>query len=439
MALCSEWLQHYSANRAMRKLFGVLALIGAIGAAAAVYASRPADSDAWKADYLELREILASSYANLGYAAETGVPLRALDSAAQAELSRAKTVRAAKAAISRFVSAFGDPHFELVSEPPEVVKYISTLASPEEVDSTASAANACASLGYEDGIGEGYSLPFDDVPGFRRAQLENNPFTAASAPGADGKRVGIIRISLFSPHKAKAVCVRAWTERRAKSSEPCNDACRDSLYYRTGKLLAQDLRQSVTALEQEGVSSILIDLGGNGGGSEWVSPAVRAVTGSRLNVHSTLVINASTGQRCRWEDAVARRCSNLTPVDPDPETVAAFKENPQPRPTRPLFVLVDARTASASEYFAAVLQDNDAARIIGTRTMGAGCGYVDGGGEFELPRTKLRVQVPNCVRLRKDGSNERAGIRPDVELSSDLPSIDRAREALAVASQKTKP
>jgi hypothetical protein len=422
----------------MRKLFGVLALIGVIGAVAAVYASRPADVDVWRADYLELREILASSYANLGYAIQTGLPLRALDSAAQAELSRAKTVRGARGAISRFVSAFGDPHLELVSQPPEVVRYISSLGKLGEVDSTASAADACAALGYEDGIGDGYSLPFDEIPGFRTAKLEKNTFSAASVPGAGGNRVGIIRISLFSPRKAKTECVNAWAERLAKTLGQCNEACRDSVHYRAGKLLAEDLRKSVTALEQEGVSSILVDLGGNGGGSEWVSLAVRAVTGSPLNVHATLITKAETGRRCRWEEAIARRCSNLTPVDPDPETVAAFQENPAPKPTRPLFVLVDARTASASEYFAAVLQDNDAARIIGTRTMGAGCGYVDGGGEFVLPRTNLRVRVPNCVRLRKDGSNERAGIRPDVELASDSPGIDRAREALAIASQ-TKP
>jgi C-terminal processing protease CtpA/Prc len=254
-------------------------------------------------------------------------------------------------------------------------------------------------------------------------------------PCAGWNRVGVIRISLFSPHRAKAQCIKAWAERRAKASGQCNEACEDSVYYRTGKLLAEDLRKSVIALEREGISSILIDLGGNGGGSEWVSLAVRAVTGSALKLPATLITKADADRRCRWEEAIVGRCSNLTPVDPDPETLAAFKENRAPRPARPLFVLVDARTASASEYFAAVLQDNNAARIIGMRTMGAGCGYVDGGGEFVLPHTNLRVRVPNCVRLRKDGSTERAGIRPDVELSSESSGIDRARQALVVASQ----
>lgn len=303
------------------------------------------------------------------------------------------------------------------------------------VQNSAAGVDACAAMGYEDGIGDGYSLPFDNVPGFRTAQLEDNPFSAASAPGTGGNRVGIIRISLFSPHEAKGECVKAWAERGAKTSGQCNEACQDSVYYRTGELLAKALRNSVIALEREGVSSILVDLGGNGGGSEWATLAARAVTGAPLGVHSTLIIKAEASRPCRWEEAIAQRCSNLTPVDPDPETLAALEENPAPKPTRRLFVLVDAGTASASEYFAAVLRDNDAARIVGARTMGAGCGYVDGGGEFVLPRTGLRVRVPNCVRMRKDGTNERAGIRPDVELRSESSGIDRAREALAVAGQ----
>jgi hypothetical protein len=419
----------------MKKLPRVLALIATVGTIAAMYAFRPADTGAWTADYLELREILARSYANLGYASGTGLPLHALDSTARWELSRSKTVRGARAAISRFVSAFGDPHLHVISGPPKPVGYLSNLYAPTDVQTIASGVEACAAMGYGDGIGDGYSLPFEKLAGFRMAQLEDNLFSAASAPGAGGKRVGIIRITLFSPHKAKGQCEKAWSERRSESSGHCNAACQDSVYYRTGELLAETLRKSVLQLENEGVSSILVDLGGNGGGSEWVVHAVRAVTGSPLSVHATLITKAEGSRRCRWEEAIAQRCSNLIPVDPDPETVAALEENSAPKPVRPLFVLVDAGTASASEYFAAVLRDNNAARIIGARTMGAGCGYIDGGGEFVLPRTGLRVRVPNCVRIRKDGTNERAGIRPDIELSSDSPGGDRARQVLAVASQ----
>ena len=423
----------------MRKPIGILASIVVVAGIVSAYAYRPADVELWKTDYLELRDILAASYANIGYASESGLSLRSLDSTAQAELAQASTVRGAKRAISEFVSGFGDPHLHLASEPPGWIRYLTNIKSRSPYPSRgASADEACSALGYEDGIGDGYSLPFEDIPGFRLARLENNIFSAASIPGAGQTRVGIIRISLFSPHRAKAACIEAWEGRRTNSKESCSELCEDSVYRHAGRLLADELRKSLTALEHERVSSVLVDLGGNGGGSEWVSLAVRAVTGAPLIVNTTLVSKAKTDAMCRWDDVVARGCSNLTPVDSDPETAAAFAQKDEPRPVLPLFVLVDERTASASEYFAAVLQDSGAARIIGTRTMGAGCGYMDGGGKFELSRTKLRVLVPNCVRLRKDGSNERAGIRPDVELTSYTPNIDRARAALMVASQNSQ-
>ena len=421
----------------MKKILRALGLIGTAGTIAAGYAFRPADPAAWTADYLELREILAQSYANLGYASGTGLPLRALDSTARWELSRSKTVRGARAAISKFVSAFGDPHLHVISGPPRVVAYLSNLEASTDIPNKTSGTEACAVMGYGDGIGDGYSLPFDNLTGFRTAQLEDNLFSAASAPGAGESRVGIIRISLFSPHNAKAECAKAWSERRTESSGHCNVACQDSVYYRTGRLLAKELRKSVLQLEREGVSSIVVDLGGNGGGSEWVVHAVRAVTGSPLSSHATFMTKTDRDGRCRWEEALRQQCSNIIPMDPDPETLAALEENSTPKPVRPLFVLVDGGTASASEYFAAVLRDNDAARIIGTRTLGAGCGYMNGGGEFVLPRTGLRVRVPNCVRIRKNGVNERAGIRPDVELSADMSGVERAREALTIASRAT--
>src|SRR6185295_12265644 len=45
----------------------------------------------------------------------------------------------------------------------------------------------------------------------------------------------------------------------------------------------------------------------------------------------------------------------------------------------PLLVLVDGHTGSASEHFAAMLADGEAAVILGQRTAGSGCGYTNGG------------------------------------------------------------
>jgi hypothetical protein len=80
----------------------------------------------------------------------------------------------------------------------------------------------------------------------------------------------------------------------------------------------------------------------------------------------------------------------------------------------PLVVVVNDDTHSAAEQFAAVLRDNRRARVIGTPSAGAGCGtYTEKGTSFTLPATGAVVHVPDCVRLRADGSNERGGIVPD--------------------------
>ncbi len=85
--------------------------------------------------------------------------------------------------------------------------------------------------------------------------------------------------------------------------------------------------------------------------------------------------------------------------------------------TGELVVLTNRWTASASEDFAASLQDAGAARIAGATTLGVGCGYTDGGVTLELPATGLTVRAPDCIRYRKDGRNEAEGVLPDLPVA----------------------
>lgn len=80
----------------------------------------------------------------------------------------------------------------------------------------------------------------------------------------------------------------------------------------------------------------------------------------------------------------------------------------------PLIILVDDETWSAAEQFTALLRDNDAAIVMGARTGGAGCGHLYGNDPVILSNSKARLELPNCARFRKDGSNEVNGIVPDV-------------------------
>jgi C-terminal processing protease CtpA/Prc len=80
----------------------------------------------------------------------------------------------------------------------------------------------------------------------------------------------------------------------------------------------------------------------------------------------------------------------------------------------PLIVLVNGGTGSAAEQFAAVLQDNHAAVVMGAPTVGAGCGYTNGGTPTTLKNSSGILELPDCARMRADGSNEVMGIQPDV-------------------------
>lgn len=84
--------------------------------------------------------------------------------------------------------------------------------------------------------------------------------------------------------------------------------------------------------------------------------------------------------------------------------------------TGPLAVLTDRRTASAAEEFITWLKDNDRAVIAGERSLGSGCGYVDGGYAIALKAAPLHIMVPNCSRYTRDGMNEIEGIAPNVSI-----------------------
>ncbi len=80
----------------------------------------------------------------------------------------------------------------------------------------------------------------------------------------------------------------------------------------------------------------------------------------------------------------------------------------------PLIVVVDGDTWSAAEEFAAVLQDNHAALIVGAPTGGAGCGHTDGGTPTTLTHSRAVLKLPDCTRLRANGDNEASGVQPDL-------------------------
>lgn len=100
--------------------------------------------------------------------------------------------------------------------------------------------------------------------------------------------------------------------------------------------------------------------------------------------------------------------------------------------TGKVYVLVDARTASSAEMFAASIVDNRVGRILGVHTAGDGCGFMIDGPPLTLPRSGLRFRVPNCVRLRADGTDEVAGVTPDLPILPTTGESETSRAARIV-------
>lgn len=111
---------------------------------------------------------------------------------------------------------------------------------------------------------------------------------------------------------------------------------------------ASELRTAILSLMQQGATSLILDLRGNGGGV--VSEAVKIVNFFVPKGKEVLTMRGRTANLHQ---------TYLTEGEP----IA---------PTLPLAVLVDYGTASAAEITAGALQDYDRAVIVGVRTYGKG-------------------------------------------------------------------
>ena len=259
------------------------------------------------------------------------------------------------------------------------------------------------------------------------------------------------------------------------------------------------LERQVMALTREKIDVLLVNITRNGGGSNWVEPAARTLSAKPLrsprlgfirhehwarqmkdrltDIESALPQSTASQQKLLMRAADATRLALAEARKPCDRAALWNNEKPgcslvvsEPplyasgilaygkpgefagKPSLfngawytykegvysgPLIVLVDEGTASASEYFAAMLADNRAATIIGEPTFGAGCGYTNGGIPTVLKNSNGRVRMPDCVRFRLDGSNEVGGITPDklIAWRSNDTRYQRAKRVLETLSE----
>jgi hypothetical protein len=436
----------------------------------------------WRQDYQSLKEYLQTGYANLEWMKQARKrDLAALDAETLRALDAANSDAEARRALEKFLAAFSDGHLRL-SDP---VKPSPAGGETEpSFDKETTSAKVCQALGFRIRSNR-FSIPFEDAPKFTPASGDNDIFRAGVFTKDNGKKYGVIRIPLFSPEGYWNGCQAAWDAYRRNLSGACGGQCLDEFrYYASANHLSAKLAEQAGALNRMGIDALIVDLGGNGGGSDWVDAVARILAGKPLraprmgfirhqhwtqslerrlkNVDGDLARNDLTRRQTEYLKTARQRLQQAiketqSPCDKsDVWSAAGGKSKCSMLGSAPLFstgvfdhlptnelknlnskavlfypsryeyqesvykgrllVLVDRGTASAAEYFAATLRDNGVATIAGEKTFGSGCGYTNGGLRLTLPNSGVRVHMPDCVRYRKDGSNEVEGVTPDLKI-----------------------
>ncbi|MBF0575386.1 S41 family peptidase [Dysgonomonas sp. GY617] len=193
---------------------------------------------------------------------------------------------------------------------------------------------------------------------------------------------------------------------------------------------AQDVKNAFLDLKKQGMTSLILDLRGNGGGI--MEEAVQLVN---FFVPKGQVVLSTKGKMKQW-DRIHR--TTLDPIDAD----------------IPLVVLVDKGSASASEIVSGALQDLDRAVIMGQRTYGKGLVQAPRdlpyGGSLKVTTSKYYIPSGRCIQAidykhhNEDGSVGRipdslttvfktsigrevrdgGGVTPDIKLEEiKVPSI----------------
>jgi hypothetical protein len=464
----------------MKKLAYLLILVPLVAGGWLVRDRATFERAAWQADYLQLRAATEQSYANLRWTRSAKkVDLVALNAQALAELEQATSHSAARRALANFVSGFQDGHFHIESGPPKpIAAILDRFARDAEtrIDFNMSGADACTALGYSY---KDHKLTIDGA-----TALSGTTFAAGTVTASGGTRFGIIRIPLFQQREYGSACERAWEAFRSARGGECDVACQDEFGGVAKHALAQALADDARALQRAGAQGVIVDLTGNGGGTEWAEYAAAALSSKPLDPPPVAFIRGKhwqqsfssevsalderlktiTDQSARalllkqrtnllamidsaqvacdlatlWQDQQAQPdCWNTVMTTPSLLPRAEFRFD---RPYNgPLYIMTDAHTASASEQFAAMLRDNGVARTIGQQTMGVGCGFTNGGNPVKLEHSGLVVWMPDCARLRRDGSNEFEGVKPDYVVDWGADQATRTAALVSTLDKLPKP
>ncbi|MBU2280438.1 MAG: carboxy terminal-processing peptidase [Gammaproteobacteria bacterium] len=162
--------------------------------------------------------------------------------------------------------------------------------------------------------------------------------------------------------------------------------------------LTEDVKKELTALKEKKVDGIIVDLRGNGGGS---LPEAITLTGLFIDKGPVVQIREGSGRIMQNDDTDA----------------SIFYEGP-------LTIMVDRYSASASEIFAAALQDYGRAVIVGEHTFGKGTVQQHRGlgriyDTFDGELGSVQYTIAKFYRIN-GGSTQHKGVVPDIAFPSPI-------------------
>ncbi len=166
--------------------------------------------------------------------------------------------------------------------------------------------------------------------------------------------------------------------------------------------LSRDVKKEIAKLKEQEVEGIIVDLRGNGGGS---LPEATLLTG--LFIDKGPVVQIRNG-------------ANRVDVHRDKDGISYYDG--------PLTVMVDRYSASASEIFAAAIQDYGRGVIIGEHTFGKGTVQQHRGlgrvyDLYENPLGSIQYTIAKFYRIN-GGSTQHRGVLPDIEFPTAVDPQD---------------